>query len=341
MHRVVDLRSDTVTRPCAAMRRAMVEAEVGDDVLGDDPTVDRLQEAAARLTGKEAALFVPSGTMSNTIAIRVHTRPGDEVLMDADAHSMRYEVGAPAAICGVLTRSFRGAAGVPDPASIAESITAADLHAPGTTLIVVENTHNSAGGVVVPLDVHRQVYAIASERGVRVHVDGARIFNASVAAGVSVASFAACADSLTFCLSKGLGCPVGSVLCGDHAFVERARRVRKLLGGGMRQAGVLAACGLAALDTMVERLVDDHHNARRLAEGIAGLPGVHVDPRAVATNMVYARIDGPASGIVERLAARRVLCLATAPDRIRMVTHCDVDEDDVGRAVRAWTAATT
>ncbi len=335
MHEFVDLRSDTVTRPTAAMRQAMAAAEVGDDVLGDDPTVERLQDRAAGLMGKEAAIFVPSGTMSNTIAIKAHTAPGDEVLMDWDAHSMRYEVGGAAVIAGVLTRQYRSVGGVPDPAEIASAIQGASLHNPRTALILLENTHNVSGGAVIPLDVHQTVYTAAQERGVRVHIDGARIFNAAVASSIPAREYAACADSITFCLSKGLCCPVGSVLCGTAAFIEQARRVRKMLGGGMRQVGVLAACGLVALDTMVERLAEDHANARRLAEGIAQTAGFEVDLATVQTNMVYFGTTSPAGPIVPALAKRGVRCLPVGANRIRMVTHHDVDAEDIERAIAA------
>jgi threonine aldolase len=338
MHAIIDLRSDTVTRPTPLMRRAMAEAEVGDDVLGDDPTVRRLEEMAAAIMGKEAALFVPSGTMGNNIAIKTHTRPGDEILLDREAHSMCYEVGGAAALSGVLTRQFRSDRGVPDLQEIEEYLVPATLHAPGTALIVLENTHNRAGGAVIPLSVHRQLYAMARARGVRVHLDGARLFNAAIASGHSVSEFAAQADSVTFCLSKGLGCPVGSVLCGDRAFIQQARRVRKLFGGGMRQAGVLAACGIVALQTMVERLAEDHRNARRLAEGIANLPGISLDLQTVQTNMVYCDTQPPAEEIVAQLQQRQVLCLALGANRIRLVTHHDVDREDVERAIEAFTS---
>ena len=336
VNNTIDLRSDTVTRPTAEMRRAMAEAVVGDDVFGDDPTVRQLEEIAAAKVGKEAALFVASGTMANNVAINVHTRPGDEILLDAQAHSLCYEVGAPAVLSGVQTRQFRSRRGVPDPKEVAASISVRNLHSPGTTLLVLENTHNRAGGAVIPIDVHRTLRRLARERGLSVHIDGARIFNAVVATGVPAREFAAQADSISFCLSKGLGCPVGSLLCGEREFVERARRVRKMLGGGMRQAGVLAACGLVALETGIERLVEDHENARRLAEGIAGLPGIAVDLDSVQTNMVYFDTAEPAAAAVARLAERGVRCNPTGPNRIRLVTHRDVDEGDIEAAIVAF-----
>ena len=340
MHEFVDLRSDTVTKPTPEMRRAMAEAEVGDDVLGDDPTVIRLEEIAARKLGKEAALFVPSGSMGNNIAINVHTTPGDEVLLDWDAHSLCYEVGGPAALSGVQTRQFRSRNGIPDVNDVESAIRAQSLHSPGTSLLVLENTHNRAGGAVIPLAIHRELYDLARHLGIRLHLDGARLFNAAAATGIPASEFAANADSVSFCLSKGLGCPVGSLLCGSREFVEKARRVRKLFGGGMRQAGVLAAAGIVALDTMVDRLVEDHANARNLARGIAGLPGICVDADSVQTNMVYFDTAGPAADFVSRLAEHKVRCLATAPKRIRLVTHHDVDTDDIARAVEAFRRVT-
>ena len=279
------------------MRQAMAEAPVGDDVYEDDPTINRLQERAAPLMGKEAGLFVPSGTMSNAIAIKVHTKPGDEILLDGEAHSMLYEVGLPATIAHVLTRQFHSREGVPDVDEIAGSLHQESLHGSGTTLLVLENTHNRAGGYIVPLDVHRHLWQWAQEHDVKLHLDGARLFNAAVASGVSAREYAACTDSLTFCLSKGLGCPVGSVLCGTQEFIERARRVRKMLGGGMRQAGILAAAGLYALDNNIERLADDHSNARRLAQGMQICPASRLDTLDVPTNMVYFTTAAPAAQV--------------------------------------------
>jgi threonine aldolase len=336
MHETVDLRSDTTTRPTPAMRRAMAEAEVGDDVFDDDPTIHALQAQAAALTGKQAALLVPSGTMSNAIAIKVHTHPGEEILLDTAAHSMLYEVGLPATIAQVVTRQFHSRNGVPDVEEIAAQYHTESLHGPGTTLLVLENTHNRAGGAIIPLEVHKQLWAWAQEHGVRVHLDGARLFNAVVATGVPAAEFAACTDTVTFCLSKGLGCPVGSVLCGSQEFIGQARRVRKMLGGGMRQAGILAAAGLYALEHHIARLAEDHRNARRLAQGIAQAPGITLDTTDVPTNMVYFNTQAPANTFADTLAARyKVLCHPTAPHRIRMVTHLDVDAEDIERAIAA------
>jgi threonine aldolase len=335
MHAVTDLRSDTVTKPSPEMRRAMAEAEVGDDVFDDDPTIHRLQEAAAALMGKEAALFSASGTMSNSIAMKVHTKPGDEVLMDGYAHSMLYEAGLPATIAHVMTRQFHSERGVPDVDEIADAIQHESLHAPGTALIILENTHNRAGGAIIPLEVMDAVKAIGDAHDIAVHVDGARIFNAVVATGIPAREYASRAHSITFCLSKGLGCPVGSVLCGTREFIGKARRVRKMLGGGMRQAGILAAAGLYALEHNIDRLAEDHANAKRLSEAIVGAPGITPDPFDPPTNMIYFNTEKPADSFVAALKEQRVWCNATGRNRIRMVTHLDVVAEDIARAEAA------
>jgi threonine aldolase len=328
---LVDLLSDTVTRPTPAMRQAMAEALVGDDVFDADPTVNRLQEVAAERMGKEAALFVPTGTMGNSIAMKTHTQPGDEILLDGEAHSMVYEVGLPAVIAGVLTRQFRGVSGVPNVEEIASLIHEESLHTPRTSLIVLENTHNRAGGAIIPLEVHRQVWELAQTRNIRVHIDGARLFNAVVATGVPAKEFAQYTDSVTFCLSKGLGCPVGSLLCGTREFIGRAKRVRKMLGGGMRQVGILAAAGLYALEHHIDRLAQDHQNAQVLAQGIAGAEGITVEP--VATNMVYFKTATSAPRFVEEMERRGVIAYAVAAHRIRMVTHLDISTSDIQHAI--------
>jgi len=336
LDRYIDLRSDTVTRPSSEMRAAMAEALVGDDVLDDDPTVHLLQEKSAALLGKEAALFMPSGTMSNAVATKTHTVAGDEVLMDAEAHSMLYEAGNPASIAHVLTRQYRSVRGVPDVAEIAGLIREESLHSPRTALLLVENTHNRAGGAAIPLSVHRALLYEARDRNILIHIDGARLFNAAAALRVAPAEIAACADSITFCLSKGLGCPVGSVLCGTLAFIHRARRVRKMLGGGMRQAGILAAAGIYALDRNVGRLIQDHENARRLAAALTGAPGLLVETEDPATNMVYIRTSERAAIIVDRLKERDgVLMITMGSHLIRAVTHLDVDSQDIDRAARS------
>lgn len=336
VHPVADFRSDTVTRPTPAMYAAMSGAELGDDVLGDDPTVQRLEALAAEMLGKEAGLFVASGTMGNLVAILTHTRPGDEVLLDRDSHSMRYEVGGPAAVAGVLTRQYPSTLGVPDVEVIRAEIHTPNLHAPGTGLLVLENTHNRSGGCIIPVEVHRELHAMAREKGVPIHLDGARLFNAAVASRVPVREFAACAESVSVCLSKALCCPAGSVLCGTSEFIEQARRHRKRIGGGMRQAGILAACGLVALRTMVDRLEQDHRLARALAEGLADLPGLRVDMASIQTNMVYVETAGDARQIRIKLTENNVLVIDVAPRTLRLVTHHDVDAEDVANAISAF-----
>lgn len=332
----VDLRSDTVTRPTPEMRRAMAEAVVGDDVFSDDPTVNRLQDVAAELMGKEAALLVPTGSMGNQVAIRTHTVPGDAIIADRDAHVIQYEVGAPAVLSSVITDLVPSRLGVLDYDAVAARIRQQTTHTPGTTLLCLENTHNRAGGTITPLDHVRRLSDLAHTNGLKVHLDGARIFNAAVATGVPAKAFADCVDSITFCLSKGLCCPVGSVLCGDRDFIGRAHRNRKLFGGGMRQAGVLAAPGLIALDTMIDRLTEDHHRARVLAEEVQALGRFNVDMESVQTNMVFASTDGPAADIQEELLVLGVQVLAVAPTRLRMVLHHDIDDSKLGMAIEAF-----
>ncbi|MCX6358419.1 MAG: beta-eliminating lyase-related protein [Armatimonadetes bacterium] len=329
---MIDLRSDTVTTPTDAMRASMAVSEVGDDVLGDDPTVARLEALGAAMAGKQAGLFMPSGTMSNTVAIRSWTQPGDEVLMDWDAHSTRFEVGAPAALAGVMVRHYRSRAGVPDPVEVASCLQRENLHAPGTTLALLENTHNVAGGTVVPAAVIEAVATAVHDHGARLHMDGARLFNAAVALGAQAAELCAHVDSVTFCLSKGLSCPVGSVLCGPSDFIERARRFRKQMGGGLRQVGVLAACGIVALEGMVRRLAEDHANARLMAERLCGVAGIGLDLETVQTNMVYLTCAAPAQRLVDALRAEGVLCLALGSRRVRLVTHRCVSADQCRQA---------
>jgi len=336
MRRLVDLRSDTVTVPTPEMRRAMANAEVGDDVYGEDPTINRLQERAAELLGKEAALFVPSGTMGNEIAIKVHTHPGDEVLIDEDCHIVKWELGAAAFISNVQMHTLSNQRGMVPVQEYAKRIHPGDDHVPPTRLICLENTHNAAGGVVLPLGYMREVWELAQRHRVAVHLDGARIFNAAIALEVPAKELAACADSVMFCLSKGLACPVGSMLCGSRAFIEEARRVRKILGGAMRQAGILAAAGLVALDTMIDRLAQDHARARRLAEAIANLPGFSVDLETVQTNMVYVQTRQPARYVVQQLETLGVFCLDVFAHTVRLVTHKDVDDEDITHAIDAF-----
>lgn len=336
--RISDFRSDTVTRPTDRMRQAMASAVVGDDVLGDDPTVQELESLAARTMGKEAALYVPSGTMGNSIAVKMWTRELEEVIVEEKSHVYNMESTHMTFISRVTPRPLPSRRGAMDPGLIKNNIRLPSDHTPRTSLICVENTHNSWGGAVVPLENLQAVRRVADEAGLKVHLDGARIFNASVASGVPVKEFAACADSVMFCLSKGLSAPVGSLLAADRAVIAYARRIRKALGGGMRQVGVLAAAGLIALTEMPARLKDDHDRAKRLAQGIAGLPGVKLDPADVETNIVIFRFEHARLTIaqfLEKLKERGVWALAVFGG-IRFVTHKDVDDEDVERAVEAF-----
>ena len=299
--RVIDLRSDTVTKPSTGMRKAMAEAEVGDDVFGEDPTVNLLQDKVAELLGKEAALFVASGTMANQVTIKTHTQPGDEVVLEADSHVCHYESAAPAVLSGIQMRMLPGRHGVITAEQIEPAIRSADVHYPRTSLVWIESTHNRAGGTVFPLDEIKRIGKLCRDRKLKLHMDGARLMNASVASGISPRDFASPLDSTSICLSKGLGCPVGSVLAGNLDFIDRARRFRKMLGGGMRQVGIIAAAGLYALEHNVDRLAEDHANARRLAEAVAELPGLKVDLATVQTNIVIIGIDR------SKLTARRRL----------------------------------
>lgn len=333
MNAVIDLRSDTVSKPSDAMRHAMASAEVGDDVFGDDPTVRALEERAAGLLGKEAALFVPSGTMANLLAVMTHTRPGDEILLGDQCHIFQYELGGAARIANVLTRPLANHDdGAIAPDEVAAAIRQENLHSPGTTLLCLENTHNRCGGAALPVTVIDELAAVARERKVAVHLDGARVFNAAAALGVPAARIARDCDSVSFCLSKGLGCPVGSLLCGPGQFIERARRNRKLLGGGMRQVGILAAAGLYALDHNITRLSEDHANARVLADGLRKLAPFRTnDP---ATNIVVADItEGRLPDWLAAFEQQGVLAVAFGPQRMRLVTHINITRNDVDQAL--------
>lgn len=332
--RRVDLRSDTVTRPTPAMRRAMAEAEVGDDVYGEDPTVNRLQALVAEMAGHEAGLFVPSGTMGNQAAIAAHVPRGHEVIVPVGAHVYEYEPGAMAVVSGALPRFVRAPGGAPDPADVEAAVHGPGHQAP-TGLVVIENTHNLAGGTVVPLEVVAAVQAVAREHGLPVHLDGARAFNAAAALGVGLDVVCRGFDSASLCLSKGLGAPVGTVLVGSRELVAEAHRYRKLLGGGMRQAGVLAAAGIVAVTEGPARLPDDHRRARRLAEGLAAMPGVSVDLGSVHTNIVYFEVHVGADRFAARCAEHGVLLNAMGRRRCRLVTHFQVDDDDVTWALEA------
>lgn len=329
----VDLRSDTVTRPDEAMRRAMYDAVVGDDVLGDDPTVKELQARYAALVGKEAALFTPTGSMANQIAIAAWTEGGDEVICGAQCHILEYEYGSPAYLARVLLREAPNLGGVPDPDAVRRLYKSGAFHSSRTSLLCLENTHNRLGGQISDQGTIEELRAFADEVGLRLHLDGARLWNAAVATGRSMAELAAPVDSVMSCLSKGLGCPVGSILAGPADFIARAHRLRKICGGGMRQVGVLAAAGLYALERNIDRLAEDHERARRLARVLNERDWAVIDPAEVETNIVIPRLLGVEPGrIVEAAAERGVAFFPFGPDKLRLVTHKDVDDEGIDYA---------
>ncbi|MBI1913814.1 MAG: low-specificity L-threonine aldolase [Planctomycetes bacterium] len=331
----LDLRSDTVTRPTAGMRAAMASAEVGDDVFGEDPTVNRLEQRVAALLGKEAALFVSSGTMSNQACIRAHTQPGDEVLCDASCHIYNSEAGGVAVHSGVTCRTIAGDCGILDVTQLEDKIRPDDEHLVRTRLVCLENTHNRGGGKVYPLEKVQAISAWARANGLRLHLDGARLWNAVVVSGIPAATWGACFDSVSVCFSKGLGAPVGSALAGPRDFVARARRVRKLFGGGMRQVGILAAAALYALDHHVERLAEDHRNAQVIASAIAHTPGLRLVPPEVETNLIWFQVDpelGTARDVADALKQRGILVNVSGRQVMRAVTHLDVSPAQAERA---------
>jgi len=329
-----DFRSDTVTVPTPAMRQAIASAPVGDDVFGDDPTINALQDRVAALLGKEAALFVPSGTMANQVAIRTHTEPGDEIIAEATSHIFLYEGGGFAALSGVSLRQVPGERGILDPTDVDAAVRPAGglSHYPVSKLICVENTANRGGGTIYELETLRGLRAVADEHGLAMHLDGARLMNAVVASGDAADTICAPFDSISLCLSKGLGAPVGSLLVGSRVFIDRAHRFRKMFGGGMRQAGVLAAAGLYALDHHVAGMADDHRRARRLAVELDALPGIAVDLDSVQTNMAYVDFAGtgrPAAHWVASMEAAGILAHATSATTVRFVTHLQVGDDGI------------
>ncbi|HIQ22886.1 MAG TPA: low-specificity L-threonine aldolase [Planctomycetes bacterium] len=338
VERLSDFRSDTVTRPTPAMRAAMAEAEVGDDVFGEDPTVIRLEERAAELLGKEAALYVPSGTMSNLIGVRVHCKPGDEMICEAGSHVYNYEQAGYAQLSGVAARPVEGEHGVLHPEQLAGLIRPADAHFVRTRLVTLENTHNRGGGRIQPYRTVEAICRWAHQSGLATHLDGARLFNAVVATGIPAAEWAQHFDTVSVCFSKGLGAPVGSALAGSSDLIAEARRHRKVLGGGMRQAGIIAAGALYALEHHIDRLAEDHANARRLADGISQIDQLRLEPEQVDTNLVFFRVDprwGTAEEFVAALKSKGVLMLATSPVKIRAATHLDVGTADVDQAIAA------
>jgi len=334
--KIIDLRSDTVTKPSPEMRRAMAEAEVGDDVFMEDPTVNRLQERAAQLFGREAALFVPSGSIGNLTCIIAHTRPGQEVICEGKGHIYNYEMAAMSAVAGTLPRVVSAEDGIMTWEQISRAIRPKAYSRSQTALISLENTHNMAGGTVYPTQLMHEICDRAHDAGIAVHLDGARIFNAATYLGEGVAEMTKKSDSIQFCLSKGLGAPVGSVIVGSKAFIERCRSIRKMLGGGMHQAGVIAAAGLIALEKGPKRLRIDHENAGLLAERLAEIPGIRINPAKVQTNIVIYDIQQTglsSADFLAELARRKVLGVPVDAEKIRMVTHLDVDRKNVEEAV--------
>lgn len=335
--KIIELRSDTMTQPTAAMRKAMAEAAVGDDVFGEDPTVNRLEEMAADRLGKEAALFVTSGTMANLVSQLTHCGRGDEIILGSQAHTFFYEQGGSAAVGGLHPRTVPNQ---PDGKMALEDIEAAirgdNVHFPRSRLILLENTHNICNGCPLEIDYMQAVGDIARRHQLKIHVDGARIFNAAIALGVAPKDLAAEADSVSFCLSKGLAAPVGSMVCGTQAFINGARRARKLLGGGMRQAGILAAAGIVSLNEMVERLADDHANAKKLAAGLAEIPGLSIEPDKIRTNIVFFELKSErmtAEQFIRQIDAEGIRMLPVAAQKVRAVTHYQVTSEDIDHAL--------
>jgi threonine aldolase len=333
--KVYDLRSDTVTRPSPAMRKAMYEAEVGDDVYGEDPSVNKLQEMSAAVTGKEAALFVSSGSMGNLIPLYINCGRGNEVLCDSRAHIVQHELASASAIAGALPIQVPTDNGILDAAQLESRVQPDIYYCARTKMIAVENTHNAAGGTFYPLTTLKKIGVFARRRKMSVHMDGARLFNAAVASGDSVKSLCTEVDTVTFCISKGLGAPVGALLCGTKDFIAEARRVRKLLGGGMRQAGVIAAAGVYALANNVDRLQEDHENAKTLAQALACTSWAALVPDEVVTNIIFFRTpERNADDVVHALAQKGILCGSAGQDVVRFVTHLDVSRENTAEAAR-------
>jgi len=339
LKKIIDLRSDTVTKPSKEMRRAMATAKVGDDVFGDDPTVNLLQEKVADMLEKEATLFVPSGTMANLIAILTHTNPGDEVIMEKESHTFNYEVGGAAALAGVQINPLIGDRGILEQEQVEEAIRMPNVHIPQTKLICIENTHNRGCGAIYPMKKIRTIYQLAEERKLKMHLDGARLFNACVATGFAVKEYAKYFDSLTFCFSKGLGAPVGSILAGSKEFIKKAHRYRKMLGGGMRQVGILAAAAIYALDNNVKRLAEDHLHAKMLANALAKMDGFQVNPDHVETNIVVFDVSNSGMSVnqaVEKMEEKGVLLVPFGATLVRAVTSLAVSREDIEKAIEVF-----
>lgn len=341
---VIDFRSDTVTQPCDGMRDAMRNAEVGDDVNGDDPTVIRLQEKVAHILGKEAGLFVPSGTMSNAVAVRTHTQPGDEIVAEELSHLYVYEGGGYAALSGCSMALVPGSNGIVDPVDLRKRIRKSEgsrSHFPNASLICLENTSNRGGGTFYPIEILDAIGEVAHENDCKLHLDGARLFNAVTASGNTPAELAAMFDSISVCLSKGLGAPVGSVLVGSRSFIDQAHRWRKMFGGGMRQSGILAAAGIYALENNISRLRDDHRHAHHLAKSLCDLKGLSVSMETVQSNMVYVKTAKVASDWQVALADHGLLCFALNEQTLRLVTHLHIDDEQIDRAIQIFTKIST
>jgi len=334
--KIIDMRSDTITLPTEEMKQAMYEAELGDDVFGEDPTVNRLEELSAQVMGKEAALFTPSGTMTNLIAVLTHTRPGNEVILGSESHILWYEVGGASALGGVVMRTvLNDEDGRLDPGAVEQAIRGKNIHFPLTALLCLENTHNRCGGTVLTPEYTSEISQLAHGHGIQVHLDGARVFNAAVALNIPASELAKPVDSVCFCISKSLSAPAGSLICGSQDFVQRARKWRKMLGGGMRQAGVLAAAGIVAIQKMVNRLAEDHANAQRLAQGLARIPNIIVHPEKVQTNIVNYEFTSAVSGadFLQQLAAEGVKFLHRGGQQVRAVTNRMVSAEDIDEAL--------
>lgn len=334
---MIDLRSDTVTQPTPEMREAMYRAELGDDVYGEDPTINRLEELAVQKTGKEAAVFLTSGTQGNLVAVLAHTQRGDEIIVGDQCHIFHYEVAGASTLGGIQIRTVPNRNGLPSAADVEAAVRGPNIHYPETTLLCLENTHNRCGGAVFSKAEMGEVIAVARKHDLAIHLDGARVFNAAVALETSVSDLVSEIDSVTFCLSKGLSAPVGSLLCGSKEFIAKARKYRKMLGGGLRQVGILGAAGIVALETMVDRLAEDHENARALAFGLAGMPDIILDPKKVQSNIIIFDLKPEVSteGFVNSLKDQGVLANAVSLGRMRMVTHNGISSEDISVALKA------
>ncbi|MEO8210267.1 MAG: low-specificity L-threonine aldolase [bacterium] len=334
MIKLIDLRSDTVTKPSKPMLEAMFNAKVGDDVFGEDETVNELQEKCAKLTGKEDALFVPTGVMGNQLAIKCHTQPGDEVLVESESHVLNYETGAPAVISNVQMLQMPGKMGIVNIHDIKKYVRTTEYYFPITRLICLENTHNRAGGVIQPINVLKAISELAKEKKIKLHLDGARIFNAYVETGISIKEYSSHFDSISFCFSKGLGCPIGSILCGDKDFINMARKWRKILGGGMRQIGILAAAGIYALDNNVERLKEDNRKAKYFADELSQFEGISVDLDSVQTNIVvFSYSNFSKKEFINKLKEKDLLISSGSYENMRAVFHLDVSDEEVEKAI--------